>query len=91
MSFGVGDPTAPYPRRQKSVEVLIAVVRHVKEQLQQLLAFRVIWAALISKTPSAQAGSSAHVPRQAKGEKTWHLPVLGDLRSVRTMSSNNCS
>jgi hypothetical protein len=38
MSFGVGDPTAPYPPRQKSVEVLIAVVRHVKEQLQQLLA-----------------------------------------------------
>ena len=90
MSFGVGDPPAPYPPRQKSVEVLKAVVRHLKE-LERLLALEPSGQPLISNTPSAQAGSSAHVPRQAKGEKTWHLPVLGDLRSVRTMSSNNCS
>jgi hypothetical protein len=68
MSCGVGEATAPHPRRQKSVEVLKAVVRHLKE-LERLLALEPSGQPLISNTPSAQAGISAHVPRQAKGEK----------------------
>ena len=49
--------------------MLRAVVRHVKE-LQQPLALEASGQPLISNTPSAQAGSTIHVPRQAKGEKT---------------------
>src|SRR5690348_4764448 len=81
MSCGAGDATAPHPRRQTSGEVLKAVLRHLKE-LKRLLALEPSGQPLISNTPSAQAGTSAHVPRQAKGEKPGICRFWEALRSV---------
>jgi len=76
MSFGVGDPTAPYPRRQKSVEVLKAVVRHLKE-LERLLALEPSGQPLISNTPSAQAGTSSGGPAVGRHDELEQLFVGG--------------